>query len=266
MRRHERTLGIKQLSISSLVRCLAILVSLLESRSVAAVEVSTSNHIDAVPTQNHEPSRRLRGLIGVSIVRSTYAWKNAQPGESLYQLGSDGMYTNTRYSKFSPGFGFDLKLGCVVRQVLPNFSVRTALEYQRIGYSTDYPYYNGAPDLLSHARLRLLQIGTRAIWDHWHLKPYLEIAPGLAYLVLPNQEIRWNPSTGIINGSVEPWKSGVTVSGSIGVLYEVLPSLLLDVNVGYRRDTFTRTNERDTSPYSDVCQAFVMSLALEWWP
>jgi hypothetical protein len=71
--------------------------------------------------------------------------------------------------------------------------------------------------LLSSATLQLFQLGIRIIWDRWKIKPYLGFAPGLAHLALPNQEIRWPPSTGYPVNSVDAWKSGYTVGWCIGI-------------------------------------------------
>jgi hypothetical protein len=222
----------------------------------------------AAPLPSAELPRRLRGLVHASIVGATYGWRHAEPGDSLYQPrgNGNGDYTNTFYSKFSPGSGFQVGLGGMLRQVLPSLSLAVMLDYEALHHSTAFPFGNTGQTLESSASLRLFEFEVRAIFDRWQVKPYVAFTPGFVHMALPKQEIVWTPKPPYAYTTADAWKSGQSISAALGALLEVLPNVVLDARCGYRRLTFTRTNEGSMSPYAEFAQSFTAMFGLEWWP
>lgn len=94
----------------------------------------------------------------------------------------------------------------------------------------------------------------------------LAMAPGLARLSLPDQEVRWDAMSEEPAMVVDAWTSGLSLATLLGVLYELRPNLLLNTNVGHHIEVFDETNELEVDPESIVAHGFTFALGLEWWP
>lgn len=210
--------------------------------------------------------RQLHGLVGLSLHGSTYDWWHSEPGNTLLYWDRDGTYIHFFQSAFSPGPGFMIDVGGVLRRILDQLSVSATVDYSYTHHATDFPGGLYRPDVKSTATLHVGQLQLRAIWDQWRLKPFLGIAGGLTRMSLPKQDYSFNINSFDPAVLSDAWVSGLSESVRLGVLYELGPTLMLSGTLAYHVELFDRTNRFPLDSGNMPATGFSIAVGLEWWP
>ncbi len=186
--------------------------------------------------------RSVRGFAGLSVVYSQI-------------LGSefDGRHANlfdaehiAFLPKLSGGFGIRPSAGVLLQQVLPSLSVSTAvnLEYskhQAISYNVGNSWYDH-----EDAKFYDLSLELRGMLEVGRFRPFVGVAPGYAWLSLPNGVTVTTISSPNVIPSTS-WSDitlrGFSFEASAGLLYEFFTFLAAEAQFGFRLHGLTASSE-----------------------
>lgn len=213
----------------------------------------------AADSTDDRPERRWQGLVTAALVGATHRWiGNENIPTVLSYPRPFGKRAFTDLSRYSPGVGFKLGLGGMLRGTASGLSFSATLGYERSDHTTD----SGRPET-ARSSIQLVQPELRASFERWRFKPYFAVVGGWVRLGLPGQEVI-NDETPLRR--VDAWMSGGALGASIGMLYEVTPGLAFACHFGYRINVYTTSNEGSFSPDVLKTDSLVTGLGVEWWP
>lgn len=223
----------------------------------------------ATPGQGHPA---LQWTVRAALVGATHGWLgDLAPGAGMmfmHEPGPDGARDSIYIPRVSPGLGFRVGAGAIDRRLGTNVAVSAAISYERMMHNTSFPIYGTLTDPgptwegRHAATVHVIDLEFRVLLDRWHAKPYIAFSPGWTRLDLPGMGASSAPRQGVHTAGLDASMSGWCVGASAGLLYELLPNLVANGQVGYRWSAYTTSSVGDTSA---ATSRFHIGLGVELW-
>ncbi len=188
------------------------------------------------PPPRQFTSARVHGIADVSLVFSQV--RDTQlDGRHVQLLDANHI---AFLPKLSAGFGVRPSAGILLAHVLPSFSISASgtfeySRYQAISYNHGNTWY-----VHQDAKFYDLGLDLRALLDMGALKPFVEIAPGYAWLKLPNG-IAATDANNVVSWS-DLTLRGLSFEASPGLLYAPFDFLAVDASFGVRLHGLNSSN------------------------